>query len=102
MPNYDYMCDCGYRSCEFVWKMSSIVVCPRCSKEMKRLFTGSFAELKSKRSKPRAYSYDPREWDATKDNWEHCKRDYEAGKTDEKELKFWENEVKKENPDLVI
>jgi len=103
MPMYDYQCNCGYRSSEFVWITSDRgIVCPKCGGQMQRLFTGSFAELKSKRHKPRAYSYDPREWDATKDNFESCKRDVIRGKTDKKELDFWKKEMRKEHPELII
>lgn len=102
MPMYDYMCNCGHHSSSFVWHLDDMVFCPLCHKPMQRLFTGTFAELKSKRSKPRIYSWEPQEWDATKDNFESCKRDFERGKTDIAELNYWKTEVKKENPNLVI
>jgi len=69
---------------------------------MQRLFTGSFAELKSARTKPYSYSYDPRAWNSTKDSFESCKHDFEKGKTSVKEVKYWKNEVEKENPNQVI
>ena len=102
MPLYDYLCKCGHHSHEFVWHLKDTALCPMCQIPMQRLFTGSFAELKSRRTKPRSYSYDPREWDATKDNYEACKRDYNRKKTDEKELSFWKGEVRKEHPDLIL
>jgi hypothetical protein len=102
MPCYDYLCQCGHHSDKFVWHLDDMVICPICQKPMQRLFTGSFAELKSKRTKPRSYDYDPREWDATKDNYEGCKRDFQRGKTDEKELRYWQREVQKEHPDLIL
>jgi hypothetical protein len=99
---YDYLCNCGHHSSEFVWHLDDMVVCPICQKPMQRLFTGSFAQLKSNRSKPHSYTYDPREWNATKDNFESCKRDFERGKADATEVEYWRGQVKKENPDLIV
>ena len=102
MPMYDYLCDCGYHSIEFVWHFEDAVVCPICQKPMRRLFTGTFAELKSTRSKPRSYSWEPEEWNSTKDSYESCKRDFDRGKTDLAEVKYWKKEVEKENPSLIL
>jgi|GEM_PF-2879262 len=102
MPIYDYKCHCGHHSDKFVWHLDDMVFCPLCHKPMQRLFTGSFAELKSARTKPYSYSYDPREWNSTKDSFESCKSDFERGKTDATEVDYWKKEVEKENPNLVI
>ena len=102
MPLYNYICECGYRSDKFVWNLNDVVLCPLCHKPMRRLFTGSLVELKSKRSKPRQYVYDFKECDATKDLWETCKIDYKHGRTNKKELEFWKNKVKETHPNLII
>lgn len=102
MPVFDYLCQCGHHSDRFVWYLNDMVFCPNCGKPMKRLFTDSIAELKSKRSKPRSYSYEFKECNAKKDLWETCKIDYKHGRTDERELNFWKKKVKEENPNLVI
>ena len=104
MPLYDHKCSCcGYKSTEFVWITAKDgVVCPHCGAQMIRLFTGTFAELKTKRGKPRSYSYEPQEWSAVKDAWESCKADYKKGITDAKEVNYWKKEVQKENPNLVL
>lgn len=102
MPVYDYTCECGYHDNKFVWHLEDEVVCPLCHKPMRRLFTGTFAELKSKRSKPYSYSWEPEEWNATKDNFESAKRDLKRGKTNQAEVDYWKKEVEKENPNLII
>lgn len=104
MPMYDHRCSqCGHQSTEFVWITAKEgVICPRCGGQMIRLFTGTFAELKTKRGKPFAYSWEPQEWNATKDNFESAKFDFKRGKTDATEVQFWKGEVEKENPNQIV
>lgn len=102
MPLYDFQCpNCCYRTNTFVWSQKHEALCPHCNTEMAKLFTGT-SSLLPNREKPVPFKFEPKECSADKDIWKSVIEDDKRGKLAPGELRFWKEEVSKNNPNLIL